>query len=80
MLTPIDELDEINRALCLSSGWIALDLTNGNTLSRSSQSHTSQSGMYIFRVRNKMAITFWADSDQEAIHKANHDSSSGGYR
>ena len=69
MLTPIDDLDEINRALCQSSGWIALDLTNGNYLSRASSSQN----MYIFRVRNKMAIVVWADSDLEAVHRANYE-------
>jgi hypothetical protein len=29
-------------------------------------------------MRNKMATAFWTDSDREAAHKANHDSSSDG--
>ena len=69
MLTPIDDLDEINKALCQSSGWIALDLSNGNNLSRAASSQN----MYIFRVRNKMAIVVWADSDLEAVHRANYE-------
>ncbi len=73
MLTPIDDLDRTNKALCQTYDWIALDLTNGNFLTRSSDFDTSQHGMYIFHVRNKMTIVIWAASDREAVHKANHD-------
>ncbi len=74
MLTPVDDLDRTNRALCQTYDWIALDLTNGNFLTRSTNFDNGQNGMYIFHVRNKMTIVIWAGSDLEAVHKANHDS------
>ena len=73
MLTPIGELDENNKSLCQTYNWLALDKTNGNYIIRSSDFDHGQKGMYIFFVRNKMTIVIWADSDQQAINKANYD-------
>ena len=74
MLTPIDKLDENNKSLCQTYNWLALDLTNGNYIIRSSDFDHGQKGMYILFIRNKMTIVIWADSDQQAINKANYDS------
>ncbi len=71
MLTAMRELDETHRAAWNLAGPIALDPHSGNFLRRAALFESIQRGMYIYHVRGKAAVAIWAESDQEAIRKAN---------
>ncbi len=72
MLIPFAALSKEDQAKCQQNGWIAYDPQTKSTLRKETECvKTAGPEKYYFYIPGLMLRVIWAQSDQEAIDKAN---------